>query len=43
MSPYRSVFQAGLFNGQVAVVTGGGSGIGRSFQSSRRTRGVLAR
>jgi citronellol/citronellal dehydrogenase len=29
MSPYRSVFQAGLFNGQVALVTGGGSGIGR--------------
>ena len=29
MSPYRSVFQAGLFNGQVAIVTGGGSGIGR--------------
>ena len=26
---YRSVFQAGLFKGQVAVVTGGGSGIGR--------------
>ena len=29
MSPYRSVFQAGLFKGQVALVTGGGSGIGR--------------
>ena len=29
MSAYRSVFQAGLFNGQVAIVTGGGSGIGR--------------
>ena len=29
MSPYRSVFQAGLFIGQVAIVTGGGSGIGR--------------
>ena len=29
MSPYRSVFQPGLFNGQVAIVTGGGSGIGR--------------
>lgn len=29
MSPYRSVFQAGLFNGRVALVTGGGSGIGR--------------
>ncbi len=29
MSPYRSVFQAGLFNGQVTIVTGGGSGIGR--------------
>ena len=29
MAAYRSVFQAGLFNGQVAIVTGGGSGIGR--------------
>ncbi len=29
MSPYRSVFHAGLFNGRVALVTGGGSGIGR--------------
>ncbi len=29
MSSYRSVFQAGLFSGQVAIVTGGGSGIGR--------------
>ena len=29
MTSYRSVFQAGLFNGQVAIVTGGGSGIGR--------------
>jgi citronellol/citronellal dehydrogenase len=26
---YRSVFRAGLFDGRVAVVTGGGSGIGR--------------
>ena len=26
---YRSVFRPGLFLGQVAVVTGGGSGIGR--------------
>jgi citronellol/citronellal dehydrogenase len=26
---YRSVFAAGLFHGKVAVVTGGGSGIGR--------------
>jgi citronellol/citronellal dehydrogenase len=26
---YRSVFRPGLFNGQVAIVTGGGSGIGR--------------
>ena len=26
---YRSVFRAGLFNGQVVWVTGGGSGIGR--------------
>ena len=29
MSRYRSVFQPGLFNGRVAIVTGGGSGIGR--------------
>jgi citronellol/citronellal dehydrogenase len=28
-SAYRSIFRAGLFEGQVAVVTGGGSGIGR--------------
>jgi citronellol/citronellal dehydrogenase len=26
---YRSVFRAGLFDGQVVIVTGGGSGIGR--------------
>ena len=26
---YRSVFRAGLFEGQSVVVTGGGSGIGR--------------
>lgn len=29
MSGYRSVFRPGLFAGQVVVVTGGGSGIGR--------------
>src|SRR3982750_4428837 len=29
MSSYASVFQPGLFNGKVAIVTGGGSGIGR--------------
>lgn len=29
MSGYRSVFRAGLFEGQVVLVTGGGSGIGR--------------
>ncbi|MGR4870428.1 SDR family oxidoreductase [Variovorax sp. LARHSF232] len=28
-TPYRSVFAPGLFKGQVAIVTGGGSGIGR--------------
>ena len=27
--PYRSIFRAGLFAGQVVIVTGGGSGIGR--------------
>jgi citronellol/citronellal dehydrogenase len=27
--PYRSVFRPGLFDGQVVLVTGGGSGIGR--------------
>ena len=26
---YTSVFRPGLFEGQVAIVTGGGSGIGR--------------
>jgi len=29
MSGYRSVFRPGLFDGSVAIVTGGGSGIGR--------------
>lgn len=29
MSAYRSVFRPGLFAGQVVIVTGGGSGIGR--------------
>jgi len=29
MTGYRSIFAPGLFRGQVAVVTGGGSGIGR--------------
>lgn len=29
MSAYRSVFRPGLFAGQVIVITGGGSGIGR--------------
>jgi citronellol/citronellal dehydrogenase len=29
MSSYRSIFASGLLRGQVAVVTGGGSGIGR--------------
>jgi citronellol/citronellal dehydrogenase len=29
MSSYRSIFAPGLLHGQVAVVTGGGSGIGR--------------
>ena len=29
MSTYRSVFRPGLFEGRVAIVTGGGSGIGR--------------
>ena len=27
--PYRSVFRAGVFDGQTVIVTGGGSGIGR--------------
>ena len=27
--PYRSVFRPGLFDGEVVLVTGGGSGIGR--------------
>ena len=29
LSSYASVFRAGLFAGQTALVTGGGSGIGR--------------
>jgi citronellol/citronellal dehydrogenase len=29
MNAYRSIFRPGLFAGQVAIVTGGGSGIGR--------------
>jgi citronellol/citronellal dehydrogenase len=29
LSSYQSVFRAGLFSGQVAIVTGGGSGLGR--------------
>src|SRR5271154_6622192 len=29
LSSYQSVFRPGLFAGQVALVTGGGSGIGR--------------
>jgi len=29
MSPYRSIFAPGLMQGQVALITGGGSGIGR--------------
>ena len=29
VTAYRSIFRAGLFSGQVAIVTGGGSGIGR--------------
>ena len=29
MTAYRSIFRPGLFAGQVALVTGGGSGIGR--------------
>jgi len=31
MSPLHSVFRPGLFDGQVALVTGGGSGIGRGI------------
>ena len=27
--PYRSIFRADAFAGQVVIVTGGGSGIGR--------------
>jgi citronellol/citronellal dehydrogenase len=29
LSSYRSVFRAGLFSGRAAIVTGGGSGLGR--------------
>src|SRR5215472_10873114 len=29
LSSYQSVFKPGLFAGQVAIITGGGSGLGR--------------
>lgn len=40
MSSYRSVFRDGLFAGQVGVVTGGGSGIGRCIAHEMASLGA---
>ena len=40
MMPYDSVFRPGLFEGQVVVVTGGGSGLGRCTAHELRSLGA---
>src|SRR6202008_2481145 len=38
--PYHSIFRPGLFDGQIIVVTGGGSGIGRCTAHELKSLGT---